>query len=151
MEEKLDIMLVQNFPNLYRDRYGDMRTTAMMWGFSCSNGWFPLIWDLSEKLEAEILKLPEESRTFCCASQVKEKYGGLRFYMTTQTEKMDAYISEAESLSCRTCEICGKPGKERDDGWISTLCDKHNKNKAIRDGLNWWIRIKFFLKHGIWA
>jgi hypothetical protein len=146
MDKKLDEMLVKNFPNLYRDRYKNMRETAMCWGFP-NSGWFPLIWDLSEKLEAEILKLPENKREHCCASQVKEKFGGLRFYMTTETEKMDRDISEAVGKSFKTCEVCGLRGRERDGGWILTLCDKHANDKNAEGGLHWWPRLKFTIKH----
>ncbi len=60
-----------------------------------------------------------------CASQTKEKYGTLRFYMTSETEEMSKYISEAENLSAKTCEDCGAPGKYRNGGWVATLCDEH--------------------------
>lgn len=57
------------------------------------------------------------------ASQIKEKFGGLRFYLTSGTEEMYKICSEAESKSYKTCEQCGNPGKVRDGGWILTLCD----------------------------
>jgi len=56
------------------------------------------------------------------ASQVKEKFGGLRFYMTHGTEEVYALISKAEALSCKTCEECGGPGEKRAGTWIRTLC-----------------------------
>jgi hypothetical protein len=59
------------------------------------------------------------------ASQVKEKYGGLRFYYSGGDEVIDAYVHFAEMLSERTCEVCGAPGKSRDGGWIVTRCDEH--------------------------
>ena len=60
---------------------------------------------------------------FPCASQVKEKYGTLRFYMTCETQEMSDLISVACKKSAVTCENCGKPGKRNKTGWISTLCD----------------------------
>ncbi len=62
------------------------------------------------------------------ASQVKEKYGGLRFYMTCGTDEIFDLIEEAEALSYKTCEECGEPGEERNTGWIRTLCDTCHKN-----------------------
>lgn len=59
------------------------------------------------------------------AVQVKEKYGGLRFYYSGGDEIIDAYLRFAEYLSERTCDVCGAPGKQRDDGWIVTRCDAH--------------------------
>jgi hypothetical protein len=61
------------------------------------------------------------------ASQIKEKFGGLRFYMTHATDKMYDLINEAERKSYTTCEVCGAPGEERGGGWIRTLCDECNK------------------------
>lgn len=64
------------------------------------------------------------------ASQVKEKYGTLRFYMTTETKEMTQYINEAESLSAVTCETCGNPGKMCNTGWCNTICDDCKKKKG---------------------
>jgi len=71
MKPELDEALVRDFPGLYARRGTDMRETAMCWGFECGDGWEPLIRRLSEKLEP----------IGAVASQVKEKYGGLRFYI----------------------------------------------------------------------
>jgi hypothetical protein len=62
------------------------------------------------------------------AAQVKEKFGGLRFYMTSGTDEIFDLIEEAEALSCKTCEECGKPGEERPGGWIHTHCDPCHEN-----------------------
>ena len=63
------------------------------------------------------------------ASQVKEKFGSLRFYMSSATNEMWDLIKEAESKSATICEECGSLGEERDDGWIRTLCDKCHQNR----------------------
>lgn len=123
MQRELDEALVRDFPNLYSDRNGDLRTTAMCWGFECGSGWEPLLRELSEGLEKEILKLPVEHRDHIRASQVKEKYGTLRFYMTSESDEMSYLIGEAERKSAVTCENCGSKGKVRNDGWISIRCD----------------------------
>lgn len=57
------------------------------------------------------------------ASQVKEKFGTLSFYMSSATDEMYKLISEAERKSGETCEDCGAPGKRRGGGWIVTMCD----------------------------
>jgi hypothetical protein len=77
-----------------------------------------LIDEAKAKLDEETLKVP-------VASQVKEKFGGLRFYVQAATDKHYQYISFAESMSYRTCEQCGNPGKTYTDGWHTTLCDIH--------------------------
>jgi len=77
-----------------------------------------LIDEAKAKMEEEAAKVP-------VASQVKEKFGGLRFYVNAATDKHFNYISFAESMSYRTCEECGAPGKRYTDGWHTTLCDIH--------------------------
>ena len=72
----------------------------------------------------------EESAKVPVAVQVKEKFGGLRFYVQAATDKHYNFISFAESMSYRTCEDCGAPGKTYTDGWHRTLCDIH----AAMDG-----------------
>jgi hypothetical protein len=59
------------------------------------------------------------------ATQVKEKFGGLRFYVSGADEYVHGAISMAESMSYRTCEVCGSPGKVYRDGWFTTLCPTH--------------------------
>lgn len=114
MRKELDEALVRDFPSLYRDRHGDMRRTCMVWGFP-GDGWEPIIRRLSEKLEPMGV----------IATQVKEKFGGLRFYIDQGTDEAYAAIDEAERESYRTCEECGQPGKPRQGGWIVTVCDLH--------------------------
>ena len=70
------------------------------------------------KFDVETAKVP-------VAVQVKEKYGGLRFYVRAATDKHYQYITFAESMSYRTCGECGAPGKTYTDGWHMTLCDIH--------------------------
>ena len=77
-----------------------------------------MIDEAKAKLDEETLKVP-------VAVQVKEKFGGLRFYVQAATDKQWSYINFAESMSYRTCEDCGAPGKTYTDGWHTTLCDIH--------------------------
>ena len=78
-----------------------------------------------EQIDARKTKMEEEALKVPVASQVKEKFGGLRFYVQAATDKHYQYISFAESMSYRTCEQCGSPGKTYTDGWHTTLCDIH--------------------------
>jgi hypothetical protein len=67
---------------------------------------------------------------YITASQVKEKFGGLRFYTNGYTDVIGGMISMAESMSHRTCEECGSPGRSNNYGWISTLCDTHRLERG---------------------
>lgn len=61
------------------------------------------------------------------AVQVKEKFGGLRFYVNTADETQNAYIAMAEAMAEKTCEVCGSTDGARlwSRGWMRTLCEKH--------------------------
>lgn len=59
------------------------------------------------------------------ATQVKEKFGGLRFYYSGGDDYIDGVVAMAESMSYRTCEECGNPGTSTSGGWIRVLCEEH--------------------------
>lgn len=59
------------------------------------------------------------------ADQVKEKFGGLRFYHHGGDEFCDGVLQMADAMSFRICEDCGAPGKVGGRGWIRTLCNTH--------------------------
>lgn len=57
-------------------------------------------------------------------SQIKEKYGTLRWYDFGCTERMlRDIIPKYEHLSARTCIRCGNPATKVSTGWISPYCD----------------------------
>lgn len=64
---------------------------------------------------------PEETTV----TDVKEKYGGLRFYVDTAPSWYYDLIDKYEELSLKICEKCGNPGvpKPSAGGWIKTYCD----------------------------
>lgn len=128
MKDELDRQLCEAFPLLYRDRHASMQETCMCWGLDVGDGWYDIILRLSEKLEKMIAACPEDpDYGRPCASQVKEKFGGLRFYMTSSTDEMEAAIDFAEGEADVTCEICGEPGTIGGKGWLSCLCEKCRK------------------------
>lgn len=98
---------------------------------SIGPGWYDLVLDLDAKL-AEI----DPDYTI---AQVKEKFGGLRYYIESTVTFNGAYIespfykavSAAEELSFKICEDCGAPGERRGGNWTITLCDAC---EAARDG-----------------
>lgn len=124
MRQELDDALVRDFPNLYADRHSNQK--PFYWGFECGDGWEPMIRKLSAELEAIIVAMPEKQRKKFRASQVKEKFGTLRFYMSASNDAINAAIEGAEQVSAVTCECCGAAAKLRNNkGWMSVLCDEH--------------------------
>ena len=78
-----------------------------------------------EDIDEAKAKMEEEASKVPVATQVKEKFGGLRFYVDRATTEHYNYITFAESMSYRTCEKCGNPGTYYPFGWHHVACDEH--------------------------
>jgi hypothetical protein len=86
----------------------------------------PSDWDIEraeEAMQNEIEVTPKLN--WIEVQQIKEKFGGLRFYYQGGDEHISGIESMAESWAYRTCETCGNKGERRSGGWIRTLCDAH--------------------------
>ena len=79
----------------------------------------------SEMIEDARIRMEEEYKKVPVATQVKEKYGTLRFYIYGGTDAHLAYIDMACAMSSVTCEVCGNKGKSNQYGWIVTRCREH--------------------------
>lgn len=133
MDAEKDKTLCNKYPNLYRDRNKSSHKTSMCWGFCCGDGWYDLIDELSAKIETIIVEMKNRGKPedrLPGAAQVKQKFGGLRFYMYNATQEIYNLIHEAEERSSRTCEICGAEGKTRPTGWVKVLCDTCYKRRG---------------------
>ena len=127
MRKELDEALCTKYPEIFKDRHGNVLSTAMCWGFECDDGWYKLIDTLCEELmKTSHLGIP-------IATQVKEKYGRLCFYVNGANELQWDIIDKYEGYSEHLCEVCGKNGKLRGRGWYKTLCDKHTKELKYED------------------
>jgi hypothetical protein len=113
--------------------------------FECGPGWFPLVYNLCGMIEQESkhraaqierIKIyhathqdnpPKfiEEMSPVVVLQIKEKFGGLRFYYSGGDETIRYYVAAVEYLSEKTCEECGQPGQLYRDGWFKTLCPVH--------------------------
>jgi hypothetical protein len=105
---------ISNTVNPWSDKLDKPFLPIEGFGIECGDGWFDLLDDLSNKIEG--LKLGIQ------ATQVKEKYGTLRFYTNFYNEQVEEYIQEAERKSEYTCEVCGKPGALIAEGWWKVRC-----------------------------
>ena len=99
MDNELQMKLVEKYPTVFKDYGGDMRQTCMAWGIACGNGWYDILDDLCNYLEFHGV----------VAAQVKEKFGGLRFYINpiedenVSWEEVHERIHDAEEKSYKTC------------------------------------------------
>lgn len=111
MREDLSEKIIQSAPNLFKDSYSYM---------AVDDGWYDLLLRLSQDLEA----LNEDITII----DIKEKFGGLRFYVASATSKAHQLIDDAEEESYKICERCGAPGSPRGQSWTKTVCDIHFKD-----------------------
>lgn len=129
----------ETYPKMFAEPYG---------GFAVSMGWWPII----EKLCANIQQhtewvnstrerlsvkneynnpIPNECPQVVVA-QIKEKFGGLRFYYDGGDDQIHGMVRMAEAWASTACEECGAVGKQRSGGWIRTLCDTHEAERQER-------------------
>jgi len=91
------------------------------WGLEINDGWLNLVYELCQKLdEMAYTELPDFK-----VRQIKEKFGGLRFYVEGVSPVARGLIHDYEAKSHYVCEVCGKPGYTRPTGYITTVCRKH--------------------------
>ncbi len=119
-DEQMDSFLEEN-GGLENGVFPDRPKIKKAGFFAVSNGWYGIIRELIEKSIAA-----GWDKQIC---QVKEKFGGLRFYINSAPDGVHKLIREAENKSLEICEICGNPGQQRNGGWIKTLCEEHDKNR----------------------
>lgn len=84
----------------------------------CGRGWWPLLLELDAELR--------QTDPGYTVVQVKEKFGGLRYYTSALSPAGMALVREAELRAARTCEVCGEPGTTVvRRHWYKTLCPPH--------------------------
>jgi len=106
------------FPSLYHTEPG--------FYFECGDGWFTLLWRLSEQLQDMIVHVPPPEQAEYYACQVKQKCGELRFYLSNSTDEMFQATEAALEESKQICEVCGASGHLLLDlGYLMTRCPTH--------------------------
>ena len=100
--------LYKDFPELLNGVY-----------IECNQGWAKILEDAFVELDTLRRRDVE-----IYIEQIKEKYGTLRLYLQGPSEAQEI-AQKAESLSTKTCEVCGERGFPQSGGWWRTLCVEH--------------------------
>lgn len=141
-EERYDLFVKEmesQFPEMFASPYG---------GFAIGEGWRPIIKDLCYLIQNHINGIKSRRNYLLeknpdgenipdpvpqvVVAQIKEKFGGLRFYYDGGDEYISGLVAMAEQWASRTCEECGSPGTHRSGGWMRTLCDRHEQERQER-------------------
>lgn len=161
MKKELDEKLVKDFPDLYRDRNAPMTQTALCWGFEIGDGWFNIVYELSEFIQSRLANFNEElmreyrynnhldyeytltdkektkigvGKFNIIVDQVKEKYGTLRFYYHGEIDDDSMYDERQKQRLTSICdEIMGAEEMAcRASSIICEICG--NRGKLIGGG-----------------
>jgi hypothetical protein len=138
--------MAEKFPRYFGEgkRYG---------GFAIGEGWYPIIealmiqidhytkWkrnmrarDLKNVRAGDVSITVTPKVNWITVEQIKEKFGGLRFYYQGGDAHISGMVTMAEVWAHRTCETCGDRGERRSGGWVRTLCDKHEALYQVSKG-----------------
>lgn len=128
MREELQDKLKEKYPEIFEltDREVDEEDVVipMDFGIETGDGWYAII-DMLCKRIRKVCK--DGDVPVPRAEQIKEKFGGLRFYLGPIHEDVADKIYEmkrlAELMSFRTCESCGTTEDVVvTEGWIKVRC-----------------------------
>jgi hypothetical protein len=127
--------LEETYPKMFANRYG---------GVAVGTGWWPIIESLCANIQSHIDWRVKQGQDISQVEveQIKEKFGGLRFYYSGGDDEISGMVRMAEAWAGVACEECGAAGTRRSGGWIRTLCDHHEaerqqriEEQAKKDGL----------------
>lgn len=105
--------LVHRYPRIFPDGFY----------FECLSGWHDLIDTLCCSLQE---RTDQHGDPQIKATQIKEKFGTLRFYVEAASHEQYALIEQAEEDSARTCDLCGAEASMLGNGWMMTRCHQHS-------------------------
>lgn len=121
MTPELDRLLCTRYSLIFAERHLSARETCMCWSFP-GDGWFSLI----DTLCAELQVLTERhGEPQIVVTQVKEKFGRLRFLVHEASPAQHHVIAATERMSASICEVCGEAGQLISDGHYRTRCERH--------------------------
>jgi hypothetical protein len=128
MRKELEERLARRWPSWF-DLDANPMASAMARGFEHGDGWFGILWRLCCDLEPLVAELEREIGERFQVLQVKEKFGTLRFYVSRHSDAIDGRIEQAALEALRTCEVCGRPGRQR-NAYDTVACEEHAEKSA---------------------
>jgi hypothetical protein len=117
--------LETTYPQMFAGQYG---------GIECAAGWRPIIASLCAGIQHHIDWKNRQSPVVpqVTVTQIKEKFGGLRFYYDGGDDEISGMVTMAAGWASHACEECGSQGVLRHGGWLKTLCNTHHNLRESR-------------------
>jgi len=152
MSPKLESALANKYPDIFRDIGCDEQSSLMAFGVCVGDGWYKVIDTLCGSIAESvnyINRLHPHLKFSVTAAQIKEKWGGLRFYVDFHydpnlsstdmklveraIENIGGKISLAEKLCDHVCCHCGSMnGYNKGFASSIVLCDSC-REKLLND------------------
>jgi len=101
MKTELQEQLFKKYPDIFVQRHLPKTETAMCYGICCPDNWYDLINILCHHIQIYQINYNKknENKINCEATQVKQKFGGLRFYVNIENDYIKGLINMTESMS----------------------------------------------------
>lgn len=133
MASKLEELILK-YPKIFEQYEGN---PSMVNWLDLPEGWISVVDKLCEAIQSYIDNVTRytEGKTYktpqVTCTQMKEKFGGLRFYVNGGDNHTDGMIYMAEHLCSLTCQKCGSEKNiGQTKGWIATLCEECGKEQS---------------------
>jgi hypothetical protein len=126
--DEFEKRMLEKYPAMFSQSYG---------GFAVGEGWWPIIESLCANIQSHTdwWNTNRKERPVVeqvVVEQIKEKFGGLRFYYEGGDDQISGMVRMAEAWASHSCEECGAPGTSGGKGWIRTLCPTHRAEADAR-------------------
>ncbi len=117
--------LIQKYPKIFKPYEGN--PYGVNW--EVPDTWIQLVDDLCGAIQSRVdhWRMWDKDGEHRCpqvtCTQVKEKFGTLRFYYSGGDQPIDGMVSFASYMSYHICIDCGsREDLGRTQGWVSTKC-----------------------------
>ena len=113
-------------------------TPYQLFGVECEKGWYRLLQPIIDYIDNYNKDKNECDMIYI--TQIKEKYGTLRFYVSIYTKELQDLIEEAEKRSGEICEMCGSDKHVGTTlGWYITICHDCVKKRSekMNESIKW--------------
>lgn len=126
-------LLKEKYPHLFPEHFF----------FECGDGWFNILSSLLYRINKHEEHVRQNNAyrvrhgrdpikyKSVKIVQIKEKFGGLRFYFDGGDEYICGAVALAEDMSYKTCEECGDPGTVAEKGWYRVRCQECRDNAYV--------------------
>lgn len=127
MKPELQNLLGHKCPKMFENFFQKTETFSGFRGIDCGGGWFDLLNQLCGCIHSYC---GDNKKPEIVITQIKEKFGTLRFYYNGGDETIGGMVWLAEYQSAFICEGCGKPSRvhKNKNHWYSTNCKECAKS-----------------------